>query len=258
MPDGPTRESTNATAQARGRLSLGHATRIDGRRMSDETIVVRVWDLPTRLFHWVLAICVIVSLATAWVGGNAMVWHLRSGYAVFALLLFRLLWGFVGGHWSRFATFAYPPSTSLRYLRGESRPDEHHHVGHTPLGAFSVFALLLILAAQVGSGLFADDEIATTGPLNKFVSGKTASTLTYWHTGFGQWLIVALVALHLAAVTFYAVKRKQNLIRPMLSGDKRLAAAAPASVDSLGSRLVALVAFVAAGAFVTWLVGLGA
>ena len=225
--------------------------------MSDETIAVRVWDLPTRVFHWVLAICVIVSLTTAWIGGNAMVWHLRSGYAVFALLVFRLGWGFFGGHWSRFATFAYPPSTSLRYLRGESRPDEHHHVGHNPLGAFSVFGLLLILAAQVGSGLFADDEIATTGPLNKFVSGKTAGVLTQWHTTFGQWLIVTLVVLHLAAVTFYLVRRKQNLIGPMLSGDKLLGAAAPASLDTAGSRIVALVAFAAAAGLVTWLVGLG-
>jgi cytochrome b len=225
--------------------------------MSDETIAVRVWDLPTRVFHWVLAVCVIVSLTTAWVGGNAMVWHLRSGYMVFALLLFRLGWGFFGGHWSRFATFAYAPSTSLRYLRGESRPDEHHHVGHNPLGAYSVFGLLLILAAQVGSGLFADDEIATTGPLNKFVSGKTAGVLTQWHTTFGQWLIVALVVLHLAAVTFYLVRRKQNLVGPMLRGDKVLAAAAPASVDTSGSRMGALVAFAAAAALVTWLVGLG-
>jgi len=225
--------------------------------MSDETIAVRVWDLPTRVFHWVLAICVIVSLTTAWIGGNAMVWHLRSGYAVFALLVFRLGWGFFGGHWSRFATFAYPPSTSLRYLRGESRPDEHHHVGHNPLGAFSVFGLLLILAAQVGSGLFADDEIATTGPLNKFVSGKTAGVLTQWHTTFGQWLIVTLVVLHLAAVTFYLVRRKQNLIGPMLSGDKLLGAAAPASLDTAGSRIVALIAFAAAAGLVTWLVGLG-
>jgi len=236
---------------------LGHATRIDGRRMSDETIVVRVWDLPTRLFHWVLAICVIVSLVSAWIGGGAMAWHLRSGYTVFALLLFRLVWGFVGGHWSRFATFAYAPSTSLRYLRGESRPDEHHHVGHNPLGAFSVFGLLLILAAQVGSGLFADDEIATTGPLNKFVSGKTAGTLTHWHTTFGQWFILTLVVLHVAAVVFYLVKRKQNLVRPMLSGDKLLTADAPASVDTLGSRLGALLALAAAVVLVTWLVSLG-
>jgi len=225
--------------------------------MSDETSAVRVWDLPTRAFHWVLAACVLASLSSAWIGGNAMVWHLRFGYVAFALLLFRLLWGFVGGHWSRFANFAYSPVTSLRYLRGQSRPDEHHQVGHNPLGAFSVFGLLLLLAAQVGTGLFADDEIATTGPLNKFVSGKTAGTLTSWHTTFGQWLIVTLVVLHVAAVVFYLVRRRQNLIRPMLSGDKQLGGAVPASVDTARSRLVALVLFAAAAGVVTWLVGLG-
>ena len=233
------------------------APRKNDRRMSDETNAVRVWDLPTRAFHWILALCVCASLSSAWIGGNAMVWHLRFGYVVFALLLFRLLWGFVGGHWSRFATFAYSPVTSLRYLRGQSRPDEHHHVGHNPLGAFSVFGLLVILAAQVGSGLFADDEIATTGPLNRFVSGKTAGTLTSWHTTFGQWLIVTLVVLHLVAVAFYLVRRRQNLIGPMLSGDKQLAADVPASVDTAGSRLVALVLFALAAGLVTWLVGLG-
>ena len=225
--------------------------------MSDEPSAVRVWDLPTRAFHWVLAACVLASLTSAWIGGNAMVWHLRFGYVAFTLLLFRLLWGFVGGHWSRFANFAYSPVTSLRYLRGQSRPDEHHQVGHNPLGAFSVFGLLLLLAAQVGTGLFADDEIATTGPLNKFVSGKTAGTLTSWHTTFGQWLIVTLVVLHVAAVVFYLVRRRQNLIGPMLSGDKQLGGAVPASVDTARSRLVALVLFAAAAGVVTWLVGLG-
>src|SRR2546429_4763343 len=129
---------------------------------------VRVWDLPTRIFHWVLALCVISSIVTGLGGGNALAWHFRLGYVVFALLAFRLLWGLVGGHWSRFANFIYAPTTLVRYLRGERRAGEHVDVGHTPLGAFSVFALLALLAAQVATGLFADDEIASTGPLNKF------------------------------------------------------------------------------------------
>lgn len=225
--------------------------------MSDETVAVRVWDLPTRTFHWILALCVPASLSSAWLGGNAMVWHMRFGYLIFALLLFRLPWGLFGGRWSRFRNFAYAPATSLRYLRGRSRPDEHHHVGHNPLGAFSVFGLLAILAAQVGTGLFADDEIATTGPLIKFVSGKTSAMLTHWHTTFGQWLILALVVLHIAAVLFYLFGRKLNLVWPMLNGDKLLTADVPSSVDTPGSRLLALAIFAAAAALVTWLVGLG-
>ena len=226
--------------------------------MSDATIPVRVWDLPTRTFHWVLALCVVGSLASAKIGGNAMVWHMRFGYGVFALLLFRLLWGFLGGHWSRFRSFAYTPAASLRYLRGRSRPDEHHDVGHHPLGAFWVFGLLAVLAAQVGTGLFADDEIATTGPLNRFVSGRTSSLLTHWHTTFGQWLIFALIALHIAALLYYLLVRRNNLLRPMLSGDKVLTADVPASIDTSGSRLVALALFGACVGLVGWLVALGA
>jgi len=217
---------------------------------------VRVWDLPTRSFHWVLAGCVVASLSSAWIGGNAMVWHLRFGTLAFALLLFRLLWGFVGGRWSRFASFAYAPATSMRYLRGQSRPDELHHVGHSPLGALSVFGLLAILAAQVATGLFADDEIATTGPLVRYVSDATSHRLTRWHTTFGQWLILGLVGLHLAAVLFYRIARRRDLVGPMLSGDKLLTADVPPSVDTLRSRLLALALFAAAFAGALWVMGL--
>ena len=142
---------------------------------------VRVWDLPTRLFHWVLAVCVLGSIISAKIGGNAMAWHFRFGYVVLTLLAFRLLWGFVGGRWSRFSSFVYAPSTTLRYLRGQSRDDEHHHVGHNPLGAFSVFGFLALLLLQVSTGLVADDEISNAGPLVKFVSGATSSLATNWH-----------------------------------------------------------------------------
>jgi cytochrome b len=222
-----------------------------------ETVAIRVWDLPTRVFHWTLALSVAGSFTTGYIGGNAMAWHLRLGYVAFTLLLFRIVWGFVGGHWSQFRRFAYAPATSLRYLRGRSRPEEHHDVGHNPLGAFSVYALLLFLAAQVATGLFADDEIATTGPLNKFVAGKTASLLTGWHKDVGQRVIMVLVLLHICAIAWYWLRRRQNLVGPMLSGDKALAADVPHSVDHMGSRMAALAIVAAAAAFVTWLVGLG-
>ena len=218
---------------------------------------VRVWDLPTRIFHWALAICVVSSVISAWLGGNAMVWHFRLGYAVFALLAFRLVWGLVGGRWSRFAAFVYAPSTTLRYLRGEGHVDEHLHVGHNPLGAFSVFGLIGILALQVGTGLFADDEISNSGPLLKYVSGATSSLLTSWHKNFGQWLIIGLVVLHIAAVLFYLVKKKQNLVGPMLTGDKLLAGNVPPSTDHALSRGIALVLFALCAAGVAWVVALG-
>lgn len=225
--------------------------------MNEPLQPVRVWDLPTRSFHWLLAACVVGSVASAKVGGNAMVWHFRLGYVVFTLLAFRILWGLVGGRWSRFRSFIYAPATVLRYLRGQAQPHEHLDVGHNPLGAFSVFALLALLAAQVGTGLFADDDISNTGPLIKFVSGATSSLLTKWHKNVGQWLIISLVLLHVAAVLFYLVRKRQNLVRPMLTGDKLLPAHVPASVDRLSSRAVALVLAAACAALVAWLVSLG-
>ena len=225
--------------------------------MNEPLKAVRVWDLPTRGFHWLLAACVIGSVVSAKIGGNAMVWHFRLGFAIFALLAFRILWGLVGGRWSRFASFIYGPSTVLRYLRGRALPRENLDVGHNPLGAFSVFALLALLAAQVGTGLFADDDISNTGPLIKFVSGATSSLLTRWHKNFGQWLIIALVLLHVGAIVFYLVRKRQNLITPMLTGDKLLPARVPASADHLASRGLALALLAACGALVAWLVSLG-
>jgi cytochrome b len=222
---------------------------------------LRVWDLPTRLFHWTLALCVIAAVLTAHVGGNAIVWHFRLGYTVFALLAFRLLWGVLGGHWSRFGTFFYSPGALVRYLRGAPGPGDRFDIGHSPLGSLSVWALLLLLALQVGTGLVADDEIANTGPLNRFVSSAVASKATGYHADVGQWLLVGLVALHIAAVLFYLFARRRDLIGPMWHGDKPLPQEAPADLpmtrDTAGTRLFALVVFGACAALVWWVVSLG-
>ena len=225
--------------------------------MKDTVQHVRVWDLPTRVFHWLLAGAVIGSVVTAKIGGNAMTWHFRLGYLIFTLLVFRILWGLFGGHWSRFANFIYAPATLMRYLRGAARPDEHLDVGHSPLGAGSVFALLAILVAQVGSGLFADDEIANSGPLVKFVSGATSSLLSGWHKNFGQWIIITLVLLHVGAILFYRIKKGRNLVGPMITGDKLLGAGVPASADRFSHRATALLLAALCAAGVGWLVSLG-
>jgi len=220
---------------------------------------VRVWDLPTRVFHWLLALAVVGLVITGKTGGNALAWHFRFGYLVMGLLLFRLLWGFFGGHWSRFVRFAYGPGTVLRYLRGQGRADEHLDVGHNPLGAFSVFALLFFLALQVGTGLVADDEIATQGPLNRFVSAATAGSATHWHKDFGQVILIVLVLLHVGAIVFYRVRRNKNLVRPMLTGDKQLPAdpVAPSARDTAAARGLALALAVVCAGVVTWVVRLG-
>jgi len=219
--------------------------------------MVRVWDLPTRLFHWLLAAAVMAQVITGKIGGGALTWHLRIGYCVFALLVFRLVWGLVGGRWSRFASFAYGPASVLRYVRGQARHDDHFHVGHNPLGSASVFAMLAMLAIQVATGLVADDEIATTGPLNRYVSSALALGATAWHKGPGLALILVLVVLHVGAIAFYTWRKGHDLVRPMVGGDKRLPAGVPASVDDRLSRVRALAIAAACAALVAAVVKLG-
>ena len=216
---------------------------------SSNLVKVRVWDLPTRVFHWALALCIVGLAVTGYVGGNAMVWHFRIGLTVLALLLFRLVWGLVGGRWSRFAAFIYSPGSIIRYLSGRGKPE--HSVGHTPSGSVSVFALLAVLLAQVASGLVSDDEISNAGPLTRFASTASVNLATHYHSNIGKWIVLALVVLHIGAIVFY-LRRKQNLIKPMLHGDKHLAVAVMASRDDAVSRIGALVIFGICGAFVVW------
>ena len=217
---------------------------------------IRVWDLPTRLFHWLLAAAVIALVVTAKVGGDAMRLHFWLGFTVLALLIFRVIWGVLGGHWSRFTSFIYAPGTVLRYLKGQQRPGEHLDVGHNPLGSFSVFAVLGVLALQVGTGLVADDEIATTGPLNKLVATDTGLLATSWHKSWGQWIVLALVLLHVAAIIVYQ-RRKKDLVRPMLVGDRLLPPGTPASADGARQRLLALVLALLSVGATAWVVSLG-
>ncbi len=216
---------------------------------------VRVWDLPTRVFHWALVLGVLGLAISGTIGGNAMVWHFRFGYAVLTLLLFRIIWGLVGGRWSRFGAFIYTPQTVIAYLKGRGKPE--HSVGHNPLGAGSVFAMLALLLAQVSSGLFSDDDIAFAGPLTRFVSNATVSLATNYHKNIGKWIILALVLLHIAAIVFY-LWRKHNLVGAMLHGDKELIAAVPGSRDDAWSRISAVVVLGICAALVAGLVSLAA
>lgn len=199
--------------------------------------VVRVWDAPTRLFHWVLAGCVVALLITAQVGGVAMEWHFRLGYAVLTLLIFRFVWGLVGGRWSRFTSFLYSPGQVFKYVKGQS--ETKHWVGHNPAGAFSVFALLGFLALQVASGLFSDDEISATGPLTRFVSSAWVSNATYYHKEIGKLVLITLVVLHICAIVFYFIKKSENLVLPMITGDKNLLISAIDSSDRPTDRIKA-------------------
>lgn len=216
-------------------------------------VPVRVWDLPTRLFHLLLLSGVVALVVSGQIGGDLIVWHMRLGLAVGALLLFRLVWGLVGGRWSRWSRIVRGPFTVWRYLRGRTGPEDGLEIGHNPLGGWSVLAMMGVLLAQVGSGLVADDEIASTGPLYRYVSGDTALAATAWHTGDGKRLLLGLIALHVLAVVAHQW-RGHALIGPMLGGDRWLPAGTPGSADGVAQRLRALVLAAACG-FAAWWIG---
>ncbi|MCA3218162.1 MAG: cytochrome b/b6 domain-containing protein [Burkholderiales bacterium] len=212
--------------------------------------LVRVWDLPTRLFHWSLAALVLFSIVTVKLGGLWIDWHMRSGYAILALVLFRVLWGFAGSHYARFASFVRGPVGMLGYLRGRVA----HVAGHNPLGALSVVALLAVLGVQASTGLFTSDGSFTEGPLAKLVSGQTVDWLSTVHR-YGEWVIYGLVGLHIAAVIFYSVFRFQPLVKAMLTGD-RADVQARSAEDGGAVRLRALVLALLSALLITYLVTL--
>ncbi len=202
---------------------------------------VRIWDLPTRVFHWSLACALVGMTVTGYGGGAWMEWHGRIGSFVLALLLFRVVWGCVGGRWSRFATFLPTPARLKRYLQGPETPDQQ--VGHSPIAALSVLAMLLVLFAQVFTGLASDDGGGYTGPLNEYLSSAAGLAATALHKNVGQWLLLALVLLHIAAIAFYRVVRRRKLVQAMLDGDQRVQFCVPPSRDDARSRALAAVVF---------------
>ena len=199
---------------------------------------VKVWDLPTRLVHWTLAILVCAALITGQIGGGAIDWHRRIGLALVGLVVFRLLWGFVGSRQARFASFWPTPATIVAHLRGEWRG-----LGHNPLGALSVLALLLSIAVQLATGLFANDDIAFRGPLADMVGKALSDRLSAIHR-LTSTLLIVLVVLHLGAIAFYAYVKKDNLLKPMITGCKDVAP--QLAHDGQGERGGGAIALVAA------------
>ena len=179
--------------------------------------IIRVWDLPIRVFHCLLVLCIIGSVVTVNIGGNAMQWHAYFGYSVLTLLIFRITWGFVGSTHARFISFFPSLQNILNYLQGHAP----RVLGHNPLGAISVIALLLVLSIQALTGLFVDDEIAFQGPFAKYVSNSTVSLLSEVHE-WNHWLIYILITIHIAAIICYQKFKGEDLIKPMISGDKEI------------------------------------
>lgn len=212
---------------------------------------IRVWDLPTRLFHWVL----VVLIAAAWATNhyNKMEWHVWIGYSILTLLIFRIIWGLIGSDTARFTRFLRSPVAALRHLSHLTRREADTEVGHNAAGGWMVLLMLALIAVQTGTGLFANDDISIEGPLMHLVDKEQSDWLTRIH-GWNFDLIQIVIVLHVIAVAAYMLLKRQNLVRPMVTGVKQMPAGIIA--PTLRSPLLAAAVLVVAAGIVAWVVRL--
>lgn len=217
---------------------------------------VRIWDLPTRLFHVLLLVLIAGMYVTANIGNDWMRLHFLMGYAVLGLLFFRIIWGFLGGYWSRFTHFVPTPNGLIQYVSALRHHKSEPAIGHNPLGALSVLALLFSLLLQVFSGFCSDDEISASGPWTALVSNNWVEWATFFHSEIGQVMLLCLIGLHVSSVIFYKWVKREDLITPMIKGDKTLPLDTHASKDTAMTRFFALIVLSACGYVVSVLVHL--
>lgn len=200
---------------------------------------IRLWDVPTRLFHWSLVTAVAVAIVTGKLGGTWMELHGQAGLFIVGLVSFRLVWGFLGSRYARFLTFVPTPRSLLAYLKGEWRG-----AGHNPLGALSVLGLLTLLGAQAATGLLGNDSNAFYGPLFALVDEAVSNKLTGWHHQLSNVLLV-LIGLHVVAIAFYVGFKRDNLVKPMVTGWKEVPKGNPSA--GRGRPISLIVSLLAAG-----------
>ena len=207
---------------------------------------MKVWDAPTRLFHW--AVVILIACSYASIRADRLDLHFLSGYALLTLLLFRLAWGFVGSETSRFSQFLRSPAQGIRHLGGFFRPEADDQVGHNAAGGWMVLVLLGDLGLQIVLGLFSNDDVLNEGPLAHWVGKAWSDRLTAYHAiNFN--VILGLIALHVVAIIAYAAIKKHNLLRPMITGRKRLPGAT--RQPRMASSLLALL-LLALSACLVW------
>lgn len=218
---------------------------------------VPAWDLPTRLFHWTL----VTLIVSAWVsyefsealGDETLVWHRANGLAILTLLVWRLLWGIFGSSTSRFAEFVHSPAAAVSYARGLAAGSTRRYLGHNPLGAWMVLALLVTVATIASFGLFAaDDNDLVGGPLYRLVSEHQNVRAARLHDQIFNFVLLPLLAAHILANSLYAIVKKEPLIRAMLTGKKPAEVYADAAAAEIVPRpiLRALTCLVVAAAIV--------
>ncbi len=187
--------------------------------MDKQTSKIKVWDIYIRTFHWLLLICILVSFISFRL--DEMDIHFISGHCVLALIIFRVIWGVIGSRTALFHTFIKGPGAVLSYVKNPSSEKFKGMIGHSPIAALSVIAMLGIISLQVATGLISDDEILLQGPLAKYVSGEMSYQSTTYH-GINAKLIVGLIVLHLAAIAFYRFIKKDDIVKPMVTGQKEV------------------------------------
>ncbi|MEW5909747.1 MAG: cytochrome b/b6 domain-containing protein [Thermodesulfobacteriota bacterium] len=180
---------------------------------------IKVWDIPTRIFHWLLVGLLLISFVTVTLGPNTMPYHEGCGIGILGVLVFRLIWGIIGGYHSRFTSFVRGPREVGQYASTFLTTKGSRYLGHNPLGGWSVLAMLGAALLQAVTGLFANDDIFTEGPLYPYVDKIVSDQLTTIHR-LNSYLIMGLVAVHILAILFYLVVKRENLIRPMITGIK--------------------------------------
>lgn len=187
---------------------------------NDDLVLIRLWDPALRLFHWLLVACVVAAWGLGRFGPDIMTLHFYFGYAIAALLGFRLIWGLVGPVTARFTHFMHGPGTTARYLQTMFVRKPSYWAGHNPVGALAAFGLLGLLIAQVATGLVADpDDFVNVGPFASLVGYDNAVLATRIHNLLAN-LLLALVALHVTAIAFYKLWKREDLITPMITGMK--------------------------------------
>lgn len=228
--------------------------RVKTMKNNNGTTQIKVWDLPTRLFHWTLAVLFAAAIITHELGDMDL--HKLNGYAILALIIFRLAWGFVGSTTSRFSHFVRGVAAGKQYAKDLRGNTVKMTVGHNPLGGWMVVLLLVLLLVQAISGLFAADEVDTKGPLHDRVSEAVGNFFTNVHDT-NITILYVLVGIHIAANLWYWWARRQNLIKPMITGNQEVSPSAAAPGLRFTSPGIALLILAAAAGLVTLIVQIG-
>ena len=211
-----------------------------------------IWDLPVRLFHWLLVVAIAGSWYTSEQGSELIDYHMLFGYLIMGLVLFRVIWGVVGTKHARFSQF-YPSPTRIKgYLRSGSEQG-NSFAGHNPLGSLAVFAMLSLLILQTVSGLFIDDDVFSSGPYHGSVSKSIEKVMSFLHHNVFDVLTI-FIGLHLLAIVYYGIRKKQKLIKPMITGKKEADSVNQADAIKHSKLLTALVLALLVALFVYWLV----